>query len=175
MTNPLFFDTDCISAFLWANEQNIVATLYPGSIVIPKQVYDELSYPGVSHLRAKIDLLISTGQAQIEQIDVGTSVYETYMFLTTPNANVKLIGKGEAAVIAMAKEHDGVVASNNLKDIVGYVKQFNLKHITTGDILVEALNRNIITETQGNQIWNDMLKKRRKLGASSFSEYLKMK
>lgn len=45
MIDSLFFDSDCISAFLWVNEQNLIALLYPGMVVIPKPAYDELSYP----------------------------------------------------------------------------------------------------------------------------------
>ena len=49
---------------------------------------------------------------------------------------------------------------------------FSLKHITTGDILVEAFNAQLITEKEANIIWRNMLKKKRKLGANSFSDYL---
>lgn len=33
MTEDLFFDTDCLSAFLWINNTNILETLYGGRIV----------------------------------------------------------------------------------------------------------------------------------------------
>ncbi|MEG1877475.1 MAG: hypothetical protein RR146_07890 [Lachnospiraceae bacterium] len=116
MTDSLFFDSDCISAFLWVKEQNLLALLYPGRIIIPKP-----------------------------------------------------------ASIAMAKTIGGIVASNNLKDISSYIIEYGLKHITTGDILIEALEKGLITENEGNTIWTSMLAKRRKLGASSFSEYIKSK
>ena len=45
--------------------------------------------------------------------------------------------------------------------------------MTTGDILKEALSKELITEEDGNKLWNDMLKKRRKLGYNSFSDYLR--
>ena len=45
--------------------------------------------------------------------------------------------------------------------------------MTTGDILVEAFKAKLITEQEGNNIWNNMIKKRRKLGADSFSDYLR--
>ena len=51
MTEPLFFDTDCISAFLWVNNESILSKLFPGRIVIPKEVYDELSHPGVNRVK----------------------------------------------------------------------------------------------------------------------------
>ena len=38
---------------------------------------------------------------------------------------------------------------------------------------VPALDSGFITEQEGNTLWANMLKKRRKLGANSFTEYLK--
>lgn len=43
MTDKLFFDTDCISAFLWVKEENIILKLYPGKIILPKPVFNELT------------------------------------------------------------------------------------------------------------------------------------
>lgn len=176
MTDSLFFDTDCISAFLWVRNESLLAQLYPGRIVIPRPVYDELSSPGIIHLKVRIDAMVSAGQAKIVEIVVGTEEYNMFYRLTVePGKGQKLIGKGEAASIALAKENRGIVASNNLRDIGDYVKEFQLKHITTGDILVEAYSKILITEDEGNAIWSSMLTKRRKLGAASFSDFLKSK
>ena len=70
---------------------------------------------------------------------------------------------------------NGIVASNNLRDISTYLAEYSLKHTTTADILMDAFNRGFITENQGNTIWSNMLAKRRRLGAASFTAYLKMK
>ncbi|MBN1637240.1 MAG: hypothetical protein JW920_12030 [Deltaproteobacteria bacterium] len=176
MTDPIFFDNDCLSAFLWVGKENLLVKLYPGQVVIPKQVYDELSAPGVAHLKAKVDVLLSHKQASIVKIDVGTELYDLYYQLTVnPDSGHVIIGKGEAASIVLAKFNNGVIASNNLRDISSYIKEFCLKHVTTGDILTEAFNRYYITESEGNKVWSAMLSKRRKLGATTFSDYLKSK
>jgi predicted nucleic acid-binding protein len=176
MTDSLFFDSDCISAFLWVNEQNLLYLLYPGKVVIPKPVYDELSYPTTPHLKQRIDYLINNGQVSLEVINVGSETYTLYQKLTTsPYEGHKVLGSGEAAAIALAKTCNGIVASNNLKDISSYISEFGLKYITTGDILIEALNKGFITKDEGNTIWAEMLSKRRKIGASSFSEYIRLK
>ena len=73
----------------------------------------------------------------------------------------------------MAKERGGILASNNLRDIAVYVKEYNLIHKTTGAILKEALEKGMITEDEGNHLWQDMLRRRRKLGYDSFTEYLR--
>ena len=173
MTEPLFFDTDCLSAFLWINNQSLLAQLYPGRVIIPAQVYAELSIPSVPHLKQRIDVMISSGDARIETIQADTEEYRLYRKLVSkPDPGHVIIGSGEAAAIALAKEQGGILASNNLRDISVYVSEFNLQHMTTGDILKEALERGLITETIGNQLWQNMLQKRRRLGYQSFSEYL---
>ncbi len=73
----------------------------------------------------------------------------------------------------MAKEKRGILASSNLRDIAVYVKEYNLVHKTTGAIMKEALEKKMITETEGNQLWQNMLRRRRKLGYDSFPEYLR--
>jgi predicted nucleic acid-binding protein len=177
LTEPLFFDTDCLSAFLWVDKESILAKLYPGRIVIPSQVYNELSHPGLNHikgLKAQIDTLVQSGQATVKSIIVGTKTYNLYYKLTqNPDPGHKIIGDGEAAAISMAKEYSGILASNNFRDISDYVQEYDLIHITTGAIMKEAMDAGLIDEQQGNAIWQNMIKRKRKLGYLSFSDYLK--
>lgn len=174
MTNSFFFDTDCISSFLWVKQEGLLSHLYPGRIIIPRPVYLELSFPRTSHLKARADALVASGNAEIIDIIVGTEEYNIYHKLVVePEKSRKLIGKGEAASLALAKEKGGIVASNNLRDINDYIRELQLDHITTGEILVEALNKKLITVKEGDVIWEAMLKKRRKIGAATFSDFLK--
>lgn len=171
LTDLIIFDTDCLSAFLWVDEEYLVEKLYGGKVIIPESVYIELSNPRIPHLKKKIDELIEEKVCRREDIFVETAEYFLYQDLMSLK-NGKAIGKGEAAGIVLAKKYNGILASNNFKDIKEYVEKFSLKHLTTGDILVKAFKEKFITEDEGNKIWNDMLKKRRKLGGKSFSEYL---
>ena len=173
MTEPLFFDTDCLSAFLWVNNQSLLSQLYPGRIVIPSTVYIELSNPRITHLKARVDILVADKSARIETIETGSAEYELYRkLISTPELGRIIIGNGEAAAIAMAKEQGGILASNNLRDVAVYVEEFHLQHMTTGAILKEALEKGLLTEAVGNQLWKDMLKKRRRLGYNTFTDYL---
>ena len=174
-TNSIFFDTDCICAFLWVENESILEKMYSGKIVIPKQVYDEIDRPTIPHLKARIDQLINRGVAIVMSMDINSEEYTLYRTLTTCSRDNKVIGSGEAASISLAKKHNGILGSNNLRDIARYVEEFSLKHVTTGDILVEAFRKKLITEEEGNAIWAEMLKKKRKIGASSFSEFLNNK
>lgn len=174
MTDKYFFDTDCLSAFLWVKNENLLIKLYGGKIILPEQVYSELSHPRIPHLKRITDKLKSNGDILVEDIDMDTEEYKIYKKLTTsPDKGFKIIGKGEAAAIALAKIKDGILASNNMRDIMQYVEEYKLEHITTGDILVEALKKQYITEDEGNAIWANMIDKNRKLPNSTFSEFLR--
>lgn len=175
MTDKLFFDTDCISAFLWVKEENILFKLYPGKIVLPKPVFSELSNPSIPHIKRKINEICLSGDVSTKEILVNTEEYKLYCELAiSPPKGEKVIGKGEAAAIALAKTYNGIIASNNLKDISKYVEKYNLEHKTTADLLVEALNKGFIDEAAGNQIWTNMIVKRRMLPTATLTEYLKM-
>jgi len=92
LTKLVFFDTDCISAFLWVNNQCILTKLYPGSVVIPKQVYRELSHPTISHLKDRIDAMINNNEASLGTFDVGTSTYDLYIKMTKhPDSGRRII------------------------------------------------------------------------------------
>lgn len=175
LTDIIFFDTDCISAFLWVNDESILEKLYAGRIVIPEKVYEEMSNSRVLWMKNRIDILINSGVARVEDINIDSKEYVLYTKLTSFDGKRKVIGRGEAACIALAKKYNAIIASNNLRDISFYIEEFSLKHLTTGDILVEAYEKEIITEDEGNAIWASMIAKRRKLGANSFSDYMKGK
>lgn len=173
MTDKYFFDTDCLSAFLWVRNENILTKLYGGKIILPEPVYTELSHPRIPHLKRATDTLKKNGEVYVQSIEMGTEEYDIYLELTTnPQNGFKIIGKGEAAAIALTKVKGGIIASNNMRDIVPYVDKYNLTHITTGDILKEALDKNYITEEEGNDIWDSMLRKNRKLPSKTFTAFL---
>lgn len=171
MTEKYFFDTDCLSAFLWVREESILARLYTGRIILPAQVYNELRK--VPHLQVRVDTLKSGRYLRVESMDTGSAEYVDYRQMTTaPEQGMRIIGRGEAAGIAMAKHRGGTLASNNLRDIRPYVEKYKISCITTGDILIEAMNAGLITESEGNTIWANMIQKRRMLPTATFSEYL---
>lgn len=172
MTDGYFFDTDCLSAFLWVHGESILSRLYSGHIILPMQVYDELKR--VPHLLASADAMKNKGELIVESMEVGSAEYRDYLRMTTtPEAGMRIIGKGEAAGIAMVKKRGGTLAGNNFRDISSYVAKYGIKHITTGDILMEAMNAGMISEAEGNDIWANMIRKRRMLPAAAFTDYLK--
>lgn len=78
MTDHLFFDTDCLSAFLWINDTSILHELYRGKIVLPEPVYHELSNPSIPHIKQRVDAMIGNKDVSVKTIDTGTEEYKLY-------------------------------------------------------------------------------------------------
>jgi len=173
LIKPIFFDTDSISAFLWVKKEDILLKLYPGRIVLPKDVYNELTNPRIPHIANRIRELYHNGMVQVRETLVGSEEYGMfYELAVNPPNGQKRIGRGEAGALAMAGAFNGIVASNNIKDIAPIVERCGLEHITTGKILREAMEKGLITEVDGNDIWKRMKAKKRLLPNETFSGFL---
>jgi len=173
MTKIIFFDTDCISSFLWTKTEKLLVHCFGNHMIIPRQVYDEISK--VSHLKSQIDNMVNDGILLVEDITVGSEENKIYIDLTdvTKSSVLPLIGKGEAAAIVLSKKYKGVLASNNLKDVKYYVDLYNIDHITTADIIHQVVSDGVLTITEADTIWGQMIIKKRKLPFNSYSSYLK--
>ena len=168
---PAFYDTDCLSCFIVIDDTSILEEQFK-CIYLPYEVYEEFDRPHIQNLKNRVDNLIKKGFVKVIKFDTNSEDYLLFMELSSDYFSDKTIGKGEAAVIVHAKKHNGIVASNNTRDIMPYLEKYNLERITTGDILVMALENGIITEKEGNIIWSKMLKRNRWLNADTFTSYL---
>lgn len=172
MTKIVFFDTDCISSFLWTQTQHLLIHCFGNDMIIPRQVYNEISR--VPHLRQRIDVMVNDGNLAIEDIQINTDENNLYLDLTdyTRSSALPLIGRGEAAAIVLAKKNSGILASNNFRDVSHYVNLYGLNHISTPDIIHRVVNESVLTIAQADAIWIQMIAKKRKLPYSTFSDYL---
>lgn len=102
--------------------------------------------------------------------------YEVFLKFTRNIYTKKPVGNGEASAMALAKVYNGVIASNNSKDVILTVEVECIPWIKTGDILEEAINSKIITINEGNKLWIEMLSKGRYLGKfKTLTDYLEDK
>ena len=170
MSKDIFYDTDCLSCFISINDVSILKELFD-KVIIPYEVYDEFSK--VAILKKRVEELINEKFIEVIDFDAGSEIYNLYIKLHRGYLFDKEMGRGEAAAIALAVENDGILASNNTKDIVKAVEKYNLIRIKTGDILVKAYNYGIISEKEGNELWKKMLKQNRYLTEKSFTDYRK--
>ncbi len=165
----IYFDTDCLATFLLVGKEEIIEKLFKGKIIIPRQVYVEIEKLVIRKiLKTRPDNFVKSSKAEIYDAMINSDEEKLFEELIC-GENAKAIGSGEAICIALAKTRGGILSSNNLKDICYCIKKYNLEFITTGDILVFALQEKIINFDEGEEIWEMMLKKKRKIGPNSFN------
>ena len=138
---------------------------------MPIATCNEIYASHYSVLISEFKRFIGEAEVEIRDIVIGTDESRLYLELTQ-NASFA-IGKGEAAAIALAKQLNGILASNNYADVSRFVREFNLEHISTDLILMAALQGGLIDERTGNSIWMAMLARNIKLPPGSFSDFLK--
>jgi predicted nucleic acid-binding protein len=144
MTKVVFFDTDCISSFLWTKTEYLLIHCF-SHMIVPRQVYNEILR--VPFLKHRIDSLVSDGHLKIEDILMNSDDYKLYLHLTDYNSSntLPLIGRGEAAAIVLSKKYKGILASNNFRDIKYYVTRYALNQIATHDIIDRVVKEGVIT------------------------------
>jgi predicted nucleic acid-binding protein len=172
MTNRIYFDNDCLASFLWVKEHRILLALYSGRIHIPQAVYNEFCYPGIEHLKSILDHLIRDGLIIRDILSSDSDEEKLYYHLIYDSEHGrKVIGKGEASAIALSKEFNGILASNNLSDVQFYIDLYGLESLTTSTIMLRAVEDAFISEDDANKIWMQMILKKRKLPCSTFTEF----
>ena len=152
--NDIFYDTDCLSCFISIDDVTVLKKLFD-KVIIPHEVYDEFSK--IFILKKRVDKLINDDFIEVIDFDTNTKVYKLFVKLRRGYLLDNEIGKGEAAALALAIENNGILASNNTKDITEAINKYNILRIKTGDILVKAFKNKIITEDEGNTLWMKML------------------
>ena len=163
---PVILDADFISSFAWVNRLDILEGLYSKHMIILEEVLEELNR--VPHLASRVELSISNGHIKCEA-----------MFADSPEAlqlakflEAGRYGTGEAACMAYLTQHDGILGSNNLSDVKAFCIQNKKRLLTTADVIYQAYETSIVGLEEADKVWGDMISKRRKLPASSFSEYM---
>lgn len=133
MAERIYFDADCLSAFLWTKSDSILNRMYPGRLYLPAQVEAELNK--VVPLANRIYDMKKWGILIPASMELGSREDHLYRRMTaSPEKGFRIIGSGEAAAIALAKENGGIVASNNLKDVGAYTAMFGLELLTSSEI-----------------------------------------
>jgi predicted nucleic acid-binding protein len=176
-TPPYVFDNDCISSFLWVKRLDILLSLFWNQIIVPKVVVTELNYlttvsggrwAWVYHM---LESKTREGAVSVWDVAVGTEEADEFIRLTRGTGHKgKLLGKGEAAVLVLTRYREGTAASNNLSDVAEYCRQYGVNLISTDDILCLACHREVISLSEGEEIWNEMKARKRMLPAYTFSE-----
>ena len=131
----IFYDSDVLSCFLAIHDVTILKQLF-NKVIIPYEVFDELKK--ASFLAADLNQLINEGFIEIKNRDSDSEEQKLFSSLVYGYEFDREIGKGEAAAIALAAVYNGILASNNTRDLVEAIRRLGISRIKTGDILVKA-------------------------------------
>ncbi|AZV56034.1 hypothetical protein [Clostridium sp. AWRP] len=173
---PIVFDNDCISSFSWIHRIDLINNLFKHQIIIPEPVYGELEKMRTSkfsYVFSDIKKEIDNQNFEYKEIKITDSIFTEYLQLTTSLQNREWIGKGEASAIVIAKDLGGTLASNNLRDVLPHIKNGQPPLICTEEILFYCYKMGFIKSEDGEEIWNEMKSKKRKLPKYDFNEVIR--
>jgi predicted nucleic acid-binding protein len=163
---PLVLDTDFVSSFAWVDRMEIIEGLYSNRMIVLEEVMVELER--ARHLADRVCFSIMHGPIRRMEMMVGSAEALEYIRLHDSDR----YGSGEAACMAYAYYHDGIVASNNLRDVKRYCGDRKIQLLTTADVLMQVYEEERLDLNRVDSIWRRMVEKRNRLPAASFAEYL---
>ncbi len=140
----IIIDTDVLIHFNKAGQLHVLVSLYLGRAYIIKEVYNE-----IKDNKRFTDLLEQCNKFKFLKILDTPDTEEFNKEYLEIRQNIH-IGAGEAVSMAYSKIHKSVIASSNLKDITEYCDYYNIKYLTTLDILCVAVHRKVLSKKEAN-------------------------
>ena len=172
LNKPVFYDTDCLECFLFVDAGHILEELF-SKIIIPEQVYSEIMAENTPAIVKKNFKNLKNRFVEIKEISFLSQEYTTYNLIKKGlwSKTGKICGSDESAAITLAHLNNGLVASNNLSDVEEYIESLDIELITSSMILSKAVERDIISKENTDDLWKGMINKGIKLPKESFSDY----
>ena len=172
LNKPVFYDTDCLECFLFVDAGHILEELF-SKIIIPEQAYSEIIAENTPAIVKKNFKNLKNRFVEIKEISFLSQEYTTYNLIKKGlwSKTGKICGSGESAAITLAHLNNGLVASNNLSDVEEYIESLDIELITSSMILSKAVERDIISKENADDLWKGMINKGIKLPKESFSDY----
>ena len=172
LNKPVFYDTDCLECILFVDAGHILEELF-SKIIIPEQVYSEIMAENTPAIVKKNFKNLKNRFVEIKEISFLSQEYTTYNLIKKGlwSKTGKICGSGESAAITLAHLNNGLVASNNLSDVEEYIESLDIELITSSMILSKAVERDIISKENADDLWKGMINKGIKLPKESFSDY----
>ena len=158
LNKPIFYDSDVLICFLEINEEDILEKLF-SKIIVPDVVYDELNRKNSpNNVKNNLAKLIQEGFVVIEEIIFGTPEYFDYNCMIQGFwTEDEPIGRGEAAAMALALKHFGIVASNNLTDVDDLSRLDEIPILTFSMIMSFCFELNLMSKDEIELIWQKIL------------------
>lgn len=164
----ILLDSDVIRHFIKGQQLQILYCLYVNHLVFIDVVKNEL-------FRSKQIVNQVSNFISFNKIQVLPFPTENIEILKEFSSLKKRYGDGESACMAIAKYQKHIIASSNLRDIKHYCKENKIVYLTTMDILIDALEKEMLTENECNEFITQVKKRKSKLPVDTIGEYKKLR
>ncbi|GIO33276.1 DNA-binding protein [Paenibacillus albilobatus] len=163
---PLVVDNTVISVYGKSNQFTLLESLYAGNIIIPTEVITEAIV--IPSLEAQIKRALGNGWLQEHRINYVDHPNQLKNFARLR----KRFGDGESAVMAIAKDQNCTVGSDDLRATHKYCRTNSIPMLGSLGILYDSYDRDHIDEQEGQAILTDMLSKGYRCPVKKFNEIL---
>lgn len=173
VNKPIFYDADVLICFLAINRCEILKKLF-SKIIIPSPVYYELiRIEKYENLKDELNSLINEGFVEIQEFDFASPEETNFNLIHRGYwTNGNPIGRGESAAMAFAIENKGIVASNNLSDVVDICEDYEIPIITSSIILAFSFKLDLMPKNEIDLVWQEILCNTKQiLPKQTFDEY----
>ena len=162
--SSIILDNNCISNFFYAESLKAILTFWPpGTFKIPQRVLNEASnwHKHGKEVCQIIKELTDNGVIEIINInDDSDAEVNAYVQLRLA---VPVLGEGESESIAIASNRNYIVATDDEIATERCNKMFpSIEVITTADIFKMAKSDGLLEESQIDEIWKLIKRKRNK-------------
>jgi predicted nucleic acid-binding protein len=163
----ILLDSDVVRHFINGRQILKLAAIFPKRFVMLDKVKDELCKS--KQIASTVINFLSMTKVDVIDFPNQKNIILEYAILS------KKFGEGESACMAVAKFQKQFIASSNLKDIKSFCETHGITYLTTMDILIQAINNNIMTENECNEFITEVKLKGSKLPCNTILEYRRLK
>ena len=167
-STKILLDSDVIRHFIKGQQLQILYSLYGNHLVFIDVVKNEL-------FRSKQIVNQISNFISFNKIQVLTFPADNIDILKEFSRLKKRYGDGESACMAVAKFQKHIIASSNLRDIRLYCEENKIAYITTMDILLDAMDKEKLTEKECNRFISQVKERKSKLPVDTIGEYKKLR
>lgn len=160
----MIIDTCTLSNLYNGQAFSLLKKLYSGRIGIPMEVYYEvMEYLPLKPL-VNNAIRIEKWMAQYKIVE--EKDWTEFAWFT------KIADEGEAAIMAIARNHNGTVGSDDMRGVVRICQKYKIPLLGTMGILYDAYNKKIINDNKGNEIITNMINNGRRIPVERFEDVL---
>ncbi len=148
----ILLDADVVIHLFKAGLVSLLQALFPNRIAILDIVLNELRNNRT--VSSFVDNLFVFSPIQEIAFPMKDSkILAEFAILSTS------LGKGEAATLIFCKYNQHIIASSNTSEIKPYCEKNSMAYLTTLDLLVIAVHKSVLSETEANVAIKEILSK----------------